>query len=248
MIRKRRRRAGRSGSCTVAICLYPSLESQLWNGLQMVEALNFVLTRSHPCISWRGITNSIGARQSTLSTRLHESKFDWLGDNYRFDTGDAAADALLQFEIHVRLNMTQQDDRYFFTDVARRRRWQRSGLRTSRQELSGCGGARHRRLRIARRRSDNRPDALVHGDGSASRETQRKHPTLAFVVGGHDHEPEFSELNVKSSAAVMKGASNARAIWRIDVNFDDDGCLRQIDVHMLNLGEGCRDRRLITTR
>jgi len=36
---------------------------------------------------------------------------------------------------------------------------------------------------------------------------------------------------------VMKGASNARAIWRVDVNFDDAG-VGQLDVHMLNLGKG----------
>ena len=43
-----------------------------------------------------------------------------------------------------------------------------------------------------------------------------------FIVGGHEHEPEFSELT-DSRAAVMKGASNARRIWRIDVDFDAAG-------------------------
>ena len=49
-----------------------------------------------------------------------------------------------------------------------------------------------------------------------------KHPKFVFVVGGHDHEPEYSPLSDRS-AAVMKGASNARVIWTIDLSFDTDG-------------------------
>jgi 2',3'-cyclic-nucleotide 2'-phosphodiesterase (5'-nucleotidase family) len=43
-----------------------------------------------------------------------------------------------------------------------------------------------------------------------------------FIVGGHDHEPEHSPLT-DDRAEVMKGASNARQVWRIDVDFDEDG-------------------------
>jgi 2',3'-cyclic-nucleotide 2'-phosphodiesterase (5'-nucleotidase family) len=49
-----------------------------------------------------------------------------------------------------------------------------------------------------------------------------KYPKLAFIVGGHEHEPEHS-VGSKISAAVMKGASNARVIWLIDVDFDESG-------------------------
>ncbi len=48
------------------------------------------------------------------------------------------------------------------------------------------------------------------------------HPKLAFIVGGHEHEPQFHPGSA-SSAAVMKGASNARAIWRVDLDFDAAG-------------------------
>jgi 2',3'-cyclic-nucleotide 2'-phosphodiesterase (5'-nucleotidase family) len=60
-----------------------------------------------------------------------------------------------------------------------------------------------------------------------------QHPKLAFIVGGHEHEPEYSPGTV-TSAIVMKGASNARVIWAIDVDFDADGRAtiseRQIEV------------------
>ena len=48
------------------------------------------------------------------------------------------------------------------------------------------------------------------------------HPKLAFIVGGHDHEPQYSAAG-ETSALVMKGASNARVIWQIDVEFDAAG-------------------------
>ena len=62
-----------------------------------------------------------------------------------------------------------------------------------------------------------------------------EHPKFVFVVGGHDHEPEYSPLSTVS-AAVMKGASNARAIWTIDLSFDDEG-LPLIEPQMLTLDE-----------
>jgi len=48
------------------------------------------------------------------------------------------------------------------------------------------------------------------------------YPKLAFIVGGHEHEPEHSPGS-DTSAVVMKGASNTRVVWVIDVDFDDAG-------------------------
>ena len=39
-----------------------------------------------------------------------------------------------------------------------------------------------------------------------------------FIVGGHEHEPQYDQGN-DDRATIMKGASNARMIWRIDVDF-----------------------------
>ena len=62
------------------------------------------------------------------------------------------------------------------------------------------------------------------------------HPTFAFIVGGHEHEPKYSALS-DSSATVMKGASNARDIWQIDVTFDAAG-MAQVEGHKLNMDRG----------
>jgi len=45
-----------------------------------------------------------------------------------------------------------------------------------------------------------------------------RHPKFMFIVGGHEHEPQFESGN-NDQAVIMKGASNARTIWRIDVDF-----------------------------
>ena len=43
-----------------------------------------------------------------------------------------------------------------------------------------------------------------------------------FIGGGHEHDGAFAAPSA-TSAAVVKGASNARSIWRVDVDFDVNG-------------------------
>lgn len=93
--------------------LYPSLESQLWNGLQMVDALNLMAARApmHVIIG----NHEIGRRTPEhLIAAVKESKFDWLGDNYRFNTGRFGGgwDAPKRIYNHV----WQQNDRGFLAD------------------------------------------------------------------------------------------------------------------------------------
>jgi hypothetical protein len=70
--------------------LYPSLESQLWNGEQMVEALNYVDALA-PVYFVAGNHECDRRTPEHLVNALRESEFDWLGDNYHFDTGDSAS-------------------------------------------------------------------------------------------------------------------------------------------------------------
>jgi len=64
---------------------------------------------------------------------------------------------------------------------------------------------------------------------------KKDHPKLMFIVGGHEHEPQFSAAT-DDSAAVMKGASNARVVWQIDMMFDAAGN-PSIDAQMLEMGQ-----------
>jgi 5'-nucleotidase len=57
---------------------------------------------------------------------------------------------------------------------------------------------------------------------------KEEHPQFLFILGGHEHEPEY-EPGTASSAAIMKGASNARVIWQVGVRFDTaDGAIEVV--------------------
>lgn len=75
--------------------LYPPLESQLWNGLQMVDAFNLMAAHApmHVIIGNHEIDRRAPVH---LIAAVKESKFDWLGDNYRFNTGEPVVDGILR--------------------------------------------------------------------------------------------------------------------------------------------------------
>ena len=199
--------------------LYPSLESQLWHGMQMVEAMNF-LDDIAPMYVVAGNHEFDPRTAEHLVDAVRASTFDWLGDNYRFETGDDEVDAALRsaftfeasgrevgaFALMVHANDGGNDRDYVPTDpdyVGHARRVI--------GELEAAGvdmiiGVTHLYLR-----SDLEIAAL-----------RAEHPRFMFIVGGHDHEPEHSPLT-DDRAEVMKGASNARQVWRIDVDFNEDG-------------------------
>ncbi len=202
--------------------LYPSLESQLWHGAQIVDAFNF-MDDIAPMYVVAGNHEFDRRTPEHLVNAVNSSRFDWLGDNYRFETGDAAADESLQraftfthgeYTVGV-FALTLHDDHggnardYVPTDpdyfgIAKR----------TIEELEAAGadlivGLTHLHM------YQDIEIASLHAD----------HPRFLFMVGGHEHEPEFHAAT-ETDAAIMKGASNARVIWRIDVEFDAAGMPR----------------------
>jgi len=210
--------------------LYPSLESQLWNGQQMVDAFNFMDALA-PMYVVAGNHEFDRRTPEHLINAIAVSEFDWLGDNYQFDTGSTEADAALQNSFTIEhgdktigiFSLTAHPDhggndrdyvpiKSDYLGIAETviEHFESSGV-------DAIIGLTHlymsQDLEIARLRAG--------------------HPKFVFVAGGHDHEPEFSQLS-DDAAAVMKGASNARAIWTIDMDFDDKG-LPVIVTNKLNL-------------
>lgn len=211
--------------------LNPSLESQLWDGQQMVEAFNFmdalapmyVVAGNHE-FDWRTPEHLVEA--------IHASHFDWLGDNYRLHTGDPATDQALHQAFTIQygdktigiFSLTADasdggNDRDYvpinkdYVGVAENviEHFEALGV-------DAIIGLTHLYLR-----QDLKLAAL-----------RARHPRFVFVAGGHDHEPEYSPIS-NVSAAIMKGASNARVIWTIDLDFDAAG-LPGISAKRLDLG------------
>jgi len=199
--------------------LYPSLESNLWQGMQMVEAMNFIDDVA-PMYVVAGNHEFDPRSPESLINAVKGSRFDWLGSNYTFRTGDGVVDSALQptitltsgdkrigifsLSLHPDDGGTARDyvpmsSDYLAVAKATIRSFEEAGV-------DAIVGLTHlhmwQDMEIAKLRED--------------------HPTFVFVVGGHDHEPEYRPIT-EQSAAVMKGASNARQIWTVDLEFDAAG-------------------------
>jgi 2',3'-cyclic-nucleotide 2'-phosphodiesterase (5'-nucleotidase family) len=212
--------------------LYPSLESQLWDGMQIVEAFNFMDALA-PMYVVAGNHEFDPRTAGHLVEAVRASDFDWVGDNYRFETGDAVVDGALHEQF-----MFEADGRKIGV----------FGLL-----LHASEGGNERDY------VPTEPDYFAHAERAVSAldaagadliiglthlhfrtdveiaALRAKFPQFMFIAGGHEHEPEYSELQ-DDRAAVVKGASNARRIWRIDVRFDAEA-VPSIDARMIDLDE-----------
>ena len=199
--------------------LFPSLESQLWAGMQMVDAMNFIDAVA-PMYVVAGNHEFDPRTPDHLIEAVRAAQFDWLGDNYHFETGDDEVDQALHssfmfdaggrkvgvFAILLHAKDGGNDRDYVPTDPDYLGHAKRVIAALEEAGADLIIGLTHLHmwsdLEIAKLRAE--------------------HPRFMFIVGGHEHEPEHSPLSAES-AEVMKGASNARQVWRIDVDFDETG-------------------------
>jgi len=213
--------------------LYPSLESGLWQGAQMVDAMNF-MDAIAPMYVVAGNHEFDPRSADALANSVKASEFDWLGDNYKFTTGDVDADNALKtaftFESNGKtvgiFSLSIHPDDGGNT---------RSYLPMEKDYV----GIARRVIQSFEAAGVDAIIGLTHLHIWQDKELARlreQHPKFVFVVGGHEHEPEFSPLST-SSAAVMKGASNARIIWTIDLEFDALG-MPGINPRQVVLDEG----------
>ncbi len=199
--------------------LYPSLESQLWNGEQMVDALNY-LDDIAPLYLVPGNHEFDRRTPEHLINAVRGSRFDWLGDNYQLQTGADDVDAAIRsgfiFEhdgrkigifaliLHFEYGGNERD--YVTTDIDHLAVAKRTIEAFETQGADLIIGLTHLHL---------------WQDAELAR-LKAEHPAFMFIGGGHEHEPQFAAPTMRS-AAIVKGASNARVIWQIDVRFDDNG-------------------------
>ena len=181
----------------------------------MVEAMNF-LDSLAPMYVVPGNHEFDPRTAEHLIYRVRESDFDWLGDNVRLATGETDVDSSMQtaftfttggrkvgifaLTLHPDHGGNVRDYTSFDTGYIAR------AESTIRQlEADGADlilGLTHLHL------NDDKQIAML----------KARHPKFMFIVGGHEHEPQF-EPGDDNNALIMKGASNTRTIWRIDVDF-----------------------------
>ena len=199
--------------------LYPSLESSLWHGAQMVDALNF-MDAIAPLYLVAGNHEFDPRSPEDLISAVKASHFDWLGDNYTFNTGDPATDAALRSSFTI-----EHDGKtigiFALTAHADHGGNDRDYVPIDKDYV----GVAEKMIEHFESAGVDAIIGLTHLYVAHDKEIARlraEHPTFVFVVGGHDHEPEYSPESAES-AAVMKGASNARVVWTIDLDFDATG-------------------------
>ena len=199
--------------------LYPSLESQLWDGLQVVDAMNF-MNAIAPLYATSGNHEFDRRGPEQLRDALYASEFVWVGDNFRFETGDAAADVMLK----PAFTFTAGDKTVGVFSLTLH--VDDGGNARSYLEIDPDYEAVARRTIEA---LEERGVDLIIGvthlhmwQDIELAKLKAQHPKLAFIVGGHEHEPQYNAAG-EGAAVVVKGASNARVVWRIDVDFNATG-------------------------
>jgi len=210
--------------------LYPSLESQLWNGEQMVEGMNFMHALA-PMFVVPGNHEFDRRTPAAIVDAVRQSKFEWLVDNLELRTGSEDVDRRMKSR--------------FITEIDGRK----IGI-FALTVLPGQGGNEREYTEFSSNYLSEAEEAiesfeaagvdLIFGlthlqlaDDIDIATLKAKHPRFLFVAGGHDHEPEHVAAT-ESTAEIMKGASNARSIWQIDVTFDSKG-VPSIDTKMIAL-------------
>jgi len=199
--------------------LYPSLESQIWNGLQMVDVMNFVDAVA-PLYLVAGNHEFDRSTPGPLEAAVRESNFSWLGDNYFFRTGDVVVDNA----VHKAFTFDAADKTIgvFALTLSPA---DGGNLRDYVVNNGDYIGVAEAVIDVLEAEGVDMIIGLTHlhmWQDEKLAGLKARHPKLAFIVGGHEHEPQYSPATT-GAAAVMKGASNARIVWRVDVDFDAAG-------------------------
>ncbi|MGB5721805.1 MAG: 5'-nucleotidase C-terminal domain-containing protein [Woeseiaceae bacterium] len=199
--------------------LYPSLESQLWNGLQMVDAFNF-MDAVAPLYAVSGNHEFDRRGPEQLIAAVEASQFDWLGDNYVFKTGNVSVDSALKTAFTF-----ESADKTIGVFSLTLNPADGGNERSYLENDGDYQAVAERTIQTLEQKGVDLIIGVTHlhmWQDVRLAELKARYPKLAFIVGGHEHEPEHSRGSA-TSAVVMKGASNARIIWAIDVDFDAAG-------------------------
>lgn len=199
--------------------LFPSLESQLWGGEQMIEAMNF-MDDIAPLHAVPGNHEFDPRTPDNIVARVRESRFDWLAANMRLETGETDVDARLLPSLTF-----EHDGRTIGIFSLTLLPEHGGNERDYTPFEDGYVAVAEREIRRLEEQGAELIIGLTHlhlGDDLEIAKLKARYPAFRFIVGGHEHEPEYDAGDART-AVVMKGASNARTIWRIDVTFDDEG-------------------------
>ncbi|HEX8697015.1 MAG TPA: 5'-nucleotidase C-terminal domain-containing protein [Longimicrobium sp.] len=186
----------------------PSLESRYFAGLQMVDALNFLHARA-PLVFVPG-NHEFDERSDTMfAGAVRASRFPWLAGNLAVSTRDAAVDRAVGRDTVIVTAGGMRLGVFTLTFLDSRRDWAAADsafVRIAEEQI--------------RRLERGRADVIVgltHLGHETDREIarlRRRHPRFVWIAGGHEHFLIHDPLT-DTTAAITKGDSNARRVWRV---------------------------------
>lgn len=202
-------RTRRSGGAPVMVFhagdfIAPSLESKLFAGEQMIDAMNFVHARA-PMLVVPGNHEFDSSDPAMFRNAVRGSRFPWLAGN--LTVTDSATPPIGRDTVLAAGGM--KIGVFTLTFLDSRRSYARAD--------SGFVAIAERQIRDLERRGADAIVGLTHLEHATDREIaalRRRHPKLVWIAGGHEHFLIQDPLTA-GSALVTKGDSNARRVWRV---------------------------------
>jgi 5'-nucleotidase len=215
--------------------IFPSLESQIWNGRQMVEALNFLAALA-PVYLVPGNHEFEKKTQDAFMGAVKASspsQFHWIASNLTPQMTDVAANARIKpYETFqagalkvgmfaLTLGEADGGENRVYAPIDGD---YQGTARVAIEALQAAGaqviiGVTHLTLAL-----DQRVSAL-----------RAEYPEFIWIAGGHEHTPQEQALSPGKSR-ITKGASNARAVWQVTIGLDSQGQLALQD-RLIEVGE-----------
>jgi len=211
--------------------LSPSLESDLFHGIQMVDAMNFINGVAHLYVvpgnhEFDYKDDPKRDESPYLTDAIYKSKFPWIVSN--IERNSPALLPALRDNVNQHLILTFGHLKLGIFGLTIH--GVQNGGDRSYAPISGDYA------RIAREEIEYLEGAgvdlivgLTHlniGDDHELAKLKQQHPRFLWIAGGHEHsldrEPDWS-----GAALITKGDSNARTVWKVSVMRNGEN----IDVH-----------------
>jgi 5'-nucleotidase len=182
----------------------PSLESTLFGGEQMIDALNFVAGRA-PLLVVPGNHEFDSRSPAMLRGALQKSTFPWYAGNLTLT--DSTLPRIGRTAVVEHGGMKVGVFTLTYLDAAR------SYARAD----SAFVAIAEQQIRELEGRGVDAIVGLTHLEHATDRKVaalRRRHPRFLWIAGGHEHFLVKDEMT-PGSAMITKGESNARRVWRV---------------------------------
>jgi 5'-nucleotidase len=201
--------------------LSPSLESSLFHGSQMIDAMNFINDVAPLYVVPGNHEFDFDDKdKGYLTEAILKSKFPWVASN--LERNDSALLPVLRDNVKQNVLVTFGRVRLgiFGLTIDRSHGDQDQPYAAISGDYARIAGAQIEELE---RQGADLIVGLTHlniGDDHELAKLRQQHPRFLWIAGGHEHSLD-REFGWPGAALITKGDSNARTVWKISVMQND---------------------------